>query len=290
MDPMTLPLAYSRSAALELMNERDINQLPIVDQERRVRGLLLRRDLVHAKDSLYSAVVMAGGFGKRLMPLTETVPKPMLPIGNRPMLEHTIERLRQCGIVKVHLTTHYRPDQIAKHFGKGESFGVELSYLQERRPLGTAGGLKLLEDFKNTTLVINGDVLTGVRFEHMYAFHREHKADLTVGVAKYELNIPFGLVACDDVKVCRLREKPSMSFFVNAGIYLVEPLVRDVIPEDKAFDMTELIEGLINSGRTVVSYPIVEYWLDIGRHEDYQRAQTDLESGKIRSPILGTGQ
>ena len=277
--PITAPMSVSSSEALRLMNEHDISQLPVIDSEGRVQKLILSKDIVPNRELALSAVVMAGGFGTRLLPLTEKVPKPMLPVDGRPLLELTIAQLRRAGIKNVNVTTHYLPEVISDYFGTGEMFGVRLNYLQEERPLGTAGGIKLLKRFDTTMLVINGDILTGAPFGAMLDYHRAYHADLTIGVRKYEVQVPFGVVECDDVHVKGLEEKPSLSFFINAGTYLIEPAVCDFIPAGQRFDMTELIRKLIEAGRIVVSFPIMEYWLDMGRHEDYAKAQRDVLSG-----------
>jgi len=224
---------------------------------------------------------MAGGFGKRLLPLTEDVPKPMLPIGDKPILQRTIEQLRRAGIREVSLTTHYLPDSIVDHFGNGESFGVKLNYLKEDHPLGTAGGLKSMSKATGSFLVMNGDILTGVPFQEMLAYHHQNGAQITVGVRKYEVKVPFGVVECEDVRITQLKEKPTLSFFINAGIYILEPSACDFIPEGERFDMTDLIQSLLDAGLPVVSFPIIEYWLDVGRHDDYQQAQEDVRNGKI---------
>jgi dTDP-glucose pyrophosphorylase/CBS domain-containing protein len=279
--PITAPVSVSSSEALRLMNEHDIGQLPVVDSEGRVQKLILTEDIVPNRELALSAVVMAGGFGKRLMPLTEMVPKPMLPVAGRPLLELMIAQLRRAGIKNVNVTTHYLPETISRYFGTGEMFGVRLNYVQEEHPLGTAGGIKLLKEFDATMLVINGDILTGVPFGAMLDYHRAYHADLTIGVKKYDVQVPFGVVECDDVYVKGLEEKPSLSFFINAGTYLIEPAVCDFIPAGQRFDMTELISKLIEAGRIVVSFPIMEYWLDMGRHEDYAKAQQDVQSGSF---------
>lgn len=279
--PVTAPVDVTPTEALRLMKEHDIGQLPLVDSDARVQKLVLSQDIVPNRELALSAVVMAGGFGTRLLPLTEKVPKPMLPVGGRPLLELTIAQLRRAGIKNVNVTTHYLPGTIAEHFGNGEMFGVNLNYLQEEHPLGTAGGIKLLKQFDDTMLVINGDVLTGVPFGAMLDYHRNYHADLTIGVRKYEVQVPFGVVECEDVHVKWLEEKPSLSFFINAGTYLIEPQVQDFIPTGQRFDMTELISKLIEAGRTVVSFPIMEYWLDMGRHEDYVKAQQDVYNGAL---------
>ena len=277
--PITAPISVSSSEALRIMKEHDISQLPVVDSEGKVQKLILSKDIVPNRELALSAVVMAGGFGTRLLPLTENVPKPMLPVGGRPLLELTIAQLRRAGIKNVNVTTHYLPETISDYFGTGEMFGVRLNYLQEEHPLGTAGGIKLLKQFDDTMLVINGDVLTGAPFGAMLDYHRAYHADLTIGVRKYEVQVPFGVVECEDVHVKGLEEKPSLSFFINAGTYLIEPAVRDFIPAGQRFDMTELISKLIEAGRIVVSFPIMEYWLDMGRHEDYAKAQQDVRDG-----------
>jgi dTDP-glucose pyrophosphorylase/CBS domain-containing protein len=279
--PVTAQRSISAGEALHLMNQHDIHHLPVVDAEGHVIEFLLRRDLVTEEQMNLSAVIMAGGYGTRLRPLTESVPKPMLPVGDRPLLERTIQQLRSSGIREVNLTTHYLPESIVNHFGNGETFGVRLNYLKEDHPLGTAGGLKLMKRTNGPFLVINGDILTGVSFQAMLAYHRKHGAEITVGVRKYEVKVPFGVVECEDIRVTQLREKPSLSFFINAGIYLLEPSTCDYIPEGQRFDMTELIQKLVEAGRPVVSFPIMEYWLDIGHEADYEKAQEDYRNGRL---------
>lgn len=280
-DPFTARHPLVNAEALRLMLERDVNQLPVVDAEGNLIDFLIRRDLAQETLSNLSAVIMAGGFGKRLMPLTEQTPKPMLPVGEKPLLERTIERLHKAGVHDVHLTTHYLPESIRQHFGDGEKFGVHVSYAHEDYPMGTAGGLRLLARPSNPFIVINGDILTGVSFESMLNFHLQHQAQLTVGVRKYEVKVPFGVVECEDVHIRSLQEKPLLDFFVNAGIYLLEPTAYDLIPEGKYFNMTDLIQKLLDLDQPVVSFPIMEYWLDVGQSTDYRQAQEDARNGKI---------
>jgi len=280
-DPFKARYPMSDTEALKLMNDREINHLPVVNAHGKLIDFLLRRDLSKDDSLIISAVIMAGGFGKRLMPLTEKTPKPMLPIGNRPLLERTIGRLRQEGIQDVRLTTHYLSENIQKHFGNGEHFGVRIEYAHEENSMGTAGGLKLLSRPTKPFIVINGDILTGVSFQEMYNFHKYHQPLMTVGVRKYEVKVPFGVIECEDFRITALKEKPSLSFFINAGVYLLEPMAFDMIPEGVHFDMTDLIEKILQSGHSVVGFPITEYWLDIGHYEDYQKAQEDILGGKI---------
>jgi NDP-sugar pyrophosphorylase family protein len=234
---------------------------------------MLRSDLLSEHRLRLSAVIMAGGFGTRLRPLTEDTPKPMLTIGDRPVLELTIERLRNAGIKRMNVTTHYLADTISNHFGDGKAWDVDINYVREDLPLGTAGGLKMLPEKDETLLVINGDVVTEVDFRSMLDYHRDHGADVTVGVRQYQVPVPYGVVDCDGPRVRQLREKPVVNFLVNAGVYLLEPTVYRYIPDGHRFDMTDLIARLIDKGRHVVSFPILEYWLDIGQRADYEQAQ-----------------
>jgi dTDP-glucose pyrophosphorylase/CBS domain-containing protein len=274
--PVTAPPAPTPAAALELMDHGThfpVDHLPLVDADQRVLGLLLRRDLVTLDPAPIAAVVMAGGFGTRLRPLTDHVPKPMLPVGDRPLLERTLERLRDAGIQSVSIATHYLSDAIVDHFGDGQALGLRLHYVAEDRPLGTAGALRQLDPQEGPILVMNGDVLTGLDFLEMLAFHRAQGADATVAVRRYEVPVPYGVVECENGVVSRLREKPMLHLLINAGIYLLEPSVRAYIPADQRFDVTELLQALMGDRRRVVSFPVLEYWVDIGQPLDYQHAQ-----------------
>jgi NDP-sugar pyrophosphorylase family protein len=263
------------------MNEADVNLLPVVDPKAgTIVDLLLRRDLVSEDQLTVAAVVMAGGFGTRLLPLTSDVPKPMLPVGDRPLLQRTIEKLRDAGIRRVNVTTHYLSEKISSHFGDGRSYGVEIAYVTEERPLGTAGGLALLAEQEGPLLVVNGDILCTMDFRDFVAYHQKNGADITVCVRKHDVKIPYGVVECDGPRLVKVKEKPSVSFLVNAGIYLLEPSVRRFIPPGERFDMTDLISRLLEHGRPVATYPIVGYWLDVGHHDDYRKAQMDVVEGE----------
>lgn len=258
---------------LELMQKHRVAHLPIVDDERKVAGLVTREEFLPNSLLPVQAVIMAGGEGNRLRPLTLDLPKPMLPIGDRPLMELIIERLQSCGIRRINITTHYKAEKIFEHFKDGDKFGVELSYLQENSPLGTGGALGLLQKPSETTLVINGDIFTQVDFRAMLAYHMEHDAALTVAVRYYDIQVPYGVIESQDSRVVRVAEKPLFGFFINAGIYLLEPQVYQYIAAGQPLQMTDLLSRLINDGRVVVSFPIREQWLDIGAHEDYKKAQ-----------------
>jgi dTDP-glucose pyrophosphorylase/CBS domain-containing protein len=280
--PVTAPVGMEREALLVLMHDHDVRQLPLLDSDGRVVGLITMDELIPSDGLSLQAVIMAGGFGTRLRPLTEDTPKPMLPVDGRPIMQLIIEQLRQAGIKRVNITTHYQPEKITNYFGNGEAFGVELNYVSEGRPLGTAGALGLMEVSTEPLLVVNGDILTQVDFRAMLLYHQEYRADLTVGVRQYEMQVPYGVIECDDYRVQGVQEKPLLRFFVNAGIYLLSPSVYAYIPNGERFDMTDLIQRLLDEGRTVVSFPILEYWLDIGQHTDYEQAQVDMKDRRAR--------
>jgi len=273
------------SQALHLMDhsrDHPINQLPVVDEAGRVVDLVLRSDLVEQERMPVSAVIMAGGAGVRLRPLTNSLPKVMLPVGDRPLLEIIVEQMRAAGIHDICVTTHYRGEKISDYFGSGQNFGVQIRYVNEDVPMGTAGGLSLLPAQSEPLLVINGDILTRVDYRAMLAYHRRHVAAMTVGVRTYNLKVPYGVLDCDGQDVCGLREKPVVSFFVNAGVYLLNPEVHRMIPAGVRFDMTDLINALLQQSRRVVSFPIVEYWQDIGQMCDYEQVQRDVLDGRVK--------
>lgn len=275
--PITAPADAAPAALLALLQQYGITHLPLVDVDGRPVDIVTTDDFLPEQGGPgLQAVIMAGGPGSRLRPLTEEVPKPMLPIGGRPLMEIIIEQLRDAGIRRVNVTTHHHTKKITEHFGDGSNFGVEIHYVEEDQPLGTAGALGLMEAPTETMLVINGDILTQVGIRAMLAFHRDHGADLTVAVRPYAVQVPYGVIEAEGARITRLTEKPSLQFFVNAGIYLIEPVAHGYIPASGRFDMTDLISRLLEAGRPVVSFPVHEYWLDIGQHEDYERAQHDV--------------
>ena len=273
--PVTLPAGSSREAILSEMQTRSVRQVPLVDERGRVIELAVLDELVGPLPVPVNAVVMAGGYGKRLMPLTSETPKPMLRVGEQPLLERLVQQLKQAGISRVNISTHYKSDQISEHFGNGEAFGVAVEYVSEEQPLGTAGALSLVSS-EDPLLVINGDILTALDFRALLNFHFEHSAEMTVAVREYGLDVPYGVVETDGIHVTSVTEKPTVKLFVNAGIYLVSPSARKMVPSGQHFDMPQLIDALVKAGGKVISFPIWEYWLDIGRQEDYQRAQRDI--------------
>jgi NDP-sugar pyrophosphorylase family protein len=205
----------------------------------------------------------------------------MLPVNGRPLLEHTLAKLRRSGIRSVNLATHHLSESIVQHFKDGSEFGVELQYFEETEPLGTAGGLAKMTAGVDPLLVINGDILTNLDVRAMLDFHREQQALLTVGVRQYDIEVPFGVVETEGVRVVGIQEKPVLRHFINAGIYMVDRRACGLIPEGRRFDMTDLIAAVIESGGSVISFPIREYWIDIGLLEQYQKAELDMATGMV---------
>jgi len=280
-EAVTASADTSRSDLLLLMQERKVRQIPLLDAEGQIVDLLTLSELLPDEVLGIDAIIMAGGFGTRLRPLTDELPKPMLPVGNRPLLEHIVESLRAAGIRQVNLATHYKGELISDHFKNGEDFGVDIRYIREDEPLGTAGALSLLEESDEPLLVINGDILTRVDFQAMVNFHRECDADLTVGARQYEFRVPYGVIETDGVAVKGISEKPVLKQFINAGIYLLSPAVRCFIPKGKHSDIPDLIDRLLEENRRVVCFPIREYWLDIGKSEHYDQARMDVATGQF---------
>ncbi|RJR32856.1 MAG: CBS domain-containing protein [Desulfobacteraceae bacterium] len=279
--PISVSVGTDSLTLLKLMQQHGINQIPVVDPEGRVVDLVILSELLPDHGLQLKAVIMAGGYGTRLRPLTDDLPKPMLPVGGRPLMETILQQLQQAGVRNVNVMTHFKSEKIIEYFGDGRKFGLELSYVNEDRPLGTGGSLGLLNVPDEPLLVMNGDILTGVDIKAMLAYHHESRADMTVGIRRYEIQVPYGVIECEGSKICSLNEKPDLSFYVNAGIYIIEPSVYQHMPIGEHFNMTDLIQWLINAKANVVGFPIREYWLDIGQHEDYMQAQEDVLNGKV---------
>jgi dTDP-glucose pyrophosphorylase len=271
--PVTAGVGTRRSALLRLMRNHNINQVPLVDDELRVVALTTRKELTAVEDLPVRAVIMGGGFGSRLGQLTENIPKPMLPVGDRPLLELIVQQLRDAGINQLGVTTHYKGEVIRDYFGNGADFGVELSYIQEDEPLGTAGSLGLLDVGEELVLVVNGDVLTRIDYRSVVDFHREHGADITIALRQHELTVPYGVVDTEGVTVTSIAEKPVIRNFISAGVYLLDPSVCRLVPRGEPMDMPDVISKVIEQSGCVVGFPVREAWLDIGHLADYMAAQ-----------------
>jgi dTDP-glucose pyrophosphorylase len=284
--PTTAPAGTEPPLLLDLMSRHALRHVPLVDSRGCVVDIAVLSDFIKTLDPPMRALVMAGGFGTRLRPLTDELPKPMLPVGDRPLLELIVGQLHQAGIRHVSISRHYKGDQIEQHFGDGRRFNVDIEYVDEDQPLGTAGALGLLTNANGAgeddpLLVVNGDVLTQVNYAAMLDFHRSNRADLTVAVRPFEVQVPYGVVDTDGVLVRGVDEKPVIRNFINAGIYLLNNRVCRLVPAGERYDMTQLIGRAIAEKLRVISFPLREYWLDIGQSEDYARAVADLKEGKV---------
>lgn len=279
--PVSIAAGAAPDELSALFMAHSVRHIPVLDGSGRVVDLAFRSDQPGGMEPA-QAVIMAGGLGSRLRPLTNETPKPMLQVGGRPLMEYLVQQVRDYGISKVNITTHYQPDKIRQHFGDGAAFGLDVSYVPEQEPLGTAGALRLLKERHETLLVINGDILTNINFRAMLEHHHDQQAGLTIGVTPHDVQIPFGVVDTDGDRVSGIAEKPVYRHLVNAGIYVVSPEVVDLIPERSRIDMTEVIEMLLARGVRIVPFVIMEYWRDVGRMEDFETAEQDVQSGRFR--------
>jgi len=276
-DPIVANKNMSEEAIVELMRANTVQQIPLLDERKRVDGIVLLRDLVEEETHRLKnpAVVLAGGLGTRLRPMTHETPKPLLEVGDKPILEIIVERLVSSGFENIYLSICYEAEQIKEYFGDGQNHGVNISYIEEDDLTGTAGPLRLLAgEVERPFLVMNGDLLTKVDFNSLLNFHKESGYELTIGSTKYEFEIPYGVIRFKDEigEIRGITEKPTEDFFVNGGIYALEPEVINHIPEGQEYDMTDLIGKLLDKDKKVGSFPIHEYWLDIGEKDDYQKA------------------
>jgi NDP-sugar pyrophosphorylase family protein len=228
------------------------------------------------------AVILCGGEGTRLRPLTYAVPKPLLPLGAKPILEITIGRMKDQGFRTFFLMVNYKADMIKSYFGTGSNFGVEIRYYEEKERRGTAGPLfQLKGEVESPIVVLNADILTGLNYQSLMRFHNDKDADLTVALKKFQRKMEYGIVDVnEDSMVLGLQEKPMLSYLVNSGIYVVSPSAMELIPESGVFPMTTLINESLKSGLRVVGYEFADSWRDIGRMDDYMKAVSDLENGE----------
>lgn len=280
VSPLTADINASRDELIALMEERDVLSIPIVDQGK-VVGLETFQGILSQPTYQNPVFLMAGGFGTRLRPLTDNCPKPMLKIGNKPILETVIRSFIKAGFVNFYISTHYMPEQIQQHFGDGSEFGINITYVHEEQPLGTGGALGLLPDSlpKDLPLIMmNGDVLSKIDFQRLLDFHNDNDADATMCVREYEYQIPYGVIEGVGNKITSMVEKPVQRFFVNAGIYVVSPRIIQSVPANYRIDMPTLLDQHMRERQKVLMFPIHEYWLDIGRMDDFNRAQVDIHT------------
>lgn len=227
----------------------------------------------------FEAIIMAGGRGERLRPLTDSTPKPLLKIGNRPIVEYTVLRLQKAGIKDFTFCLNYLGKKVESFFGDGSDRGLNFNYIYEQEPLGTIGGLALKEEFRyNDLLLINGDLLTTINFERFYSFFLENDADIAVATIPYRISMPYGILQLEDNQsIASIEEKPTYSYHINTGIYFLRKEVISLIPQGQRFDAIELIRLGMAKGLKVQSFPLLNYWVDIGQKDDYEKAREDIQ-------------
>ncbi|HEY5450510.1 MAG TPA: nucleotidyltransferase family protein [Polyangia bacterium] len=271
---ISVPPTAGRAEVLDLMQALTIEQVPVLDDERRLVGLHLFRDLLGVGARPNWAVVLAGGEGLRLRPLTETVPKPMLKVAGRPILERLVLHLIGHGIRRMFLSVNYLAQQIREHFGSGEKFGCRIEYLEETEPLGTGGCLALLPERSTTPLlVLNGDLVTQFDVGTLLDGHASDSRALTVGVRTHQYTVPLGVIQTEEGRVQGIQEKPTFSWQTNAGIYVVSPELCDRVPKGRPFQMPDLIADCLDRGEAVGAHPIEDDWIDVGRASELKRAR-----------------
>jgi dTDP-glucose pyrophosphorylase/predicted transcriptional regulator len=277
-NPITITTNFSILQARAVLNQHSINQVPVVDHENKITGLHTRQSINTANKKPNPVFLMAGGFGKRLRPLTDNCPKPLLKVGSRPILETILESFIEHGFHDFYISTHYLHEKITEYFGDGSKWGVSINYVYENSPLGTAGALSLLPETDHPIIMMNGDLLTKVNFKQLLDYHDAHNSTATMCVRRHEYQIPYGVVESTGNKIEKIVEKPINSFFINAGIYIISSKLKNLVPENSYVDMPDLIQDQINNNQEVTLFPIHEYWLDIGKMPDYNRAQLDFQN------------
>lgn len=261
-----------------LMRQLKIRALPILDSRGVLIDLALLDNILSPSASTREnwVVLMAGGRGTRLAPLTHTLPKPMIPVGGTPLLESIICNFVKQGFHRFFLSVNYKADIIRNHFGDGHRFDAEIRYIEEDKPLGTGGALSLLPEHPTQPLIVmNGDILTALPFSQLIDFHQQNGADGTMCVREHQIQVPYGVVRTSGINLRAIVEKPERRFFVNTGIYTLNPDALDLVPKDTAYGMTDLFSDLVRQSKKTVVFPIREYWMDIGQHSDLAQAQSD---------------
>lgn len=254
--------------------------IPLLDSDHKVINVI---NLGRLKSYLpIDAVIMAGGKGQRLMPLTEHTPKPLLKVGGKPIIEYNLDRLMLYGIDDFWISVNYLGDQIESYFGDGGKKNVQISYVREDQPLGTIGAVSKIDNFQHDYILItNSDILTNLDYEKFFLDFLNEDADLSVITIPYKVNVPYAVLEIDNKKVISFIEKPTYNYFSNGGIYLVKKSVLTLLPKKEYFNATDLIQKMISTGKKVSSYPLMDYWLDIGNPQDYEKAQNDIKNIKF---------
>lgn len=274
--PTIAMISDTKEEILKIALAKKLHQIPIVDASGKIVGIQRIEELIKPKEKTNKVVLMVGGLGTRLRPLTEDTPKPMLKVGNKPILQTIVEKFAEYGYTNIVMCVNYKSHVIQDYFGDGSEFGVNIEYILEEQRMGTAGALSLLREKPTEPFfVMNGDLLTNVNFEHLHDFHLSNNSLGTMCVREYDFQVPYGVVNIDGSKILSIEEKPVHKFFVSAGIYMLSPDALEYIPANEFYDMPTLFDKFISEKKNAISFPLREYWLDIGRMSDFERANSE---------------
>lgn len=270
--------------SLDTLNDfrkKNLKIIPILNQKNEIVDILnfrTRSTIIPA-----DAVLMAGGEGKRLRPLTLNTPKPLLKVGDKPIIEYNIDRLAKVGIQNIHISINYLGEQLIDYFGDGKSKNINIEYVKEDKPLGTIGSILLVKEFKHDDIIImNSDLLTNIDFMDFFETFHSSDADMAVAATSYSVDIPYAILETDEKqRVKSLKEKPKYTYYSNAGIYIIKKKLLKMIPEGSFYDITDLMEKILQMDLNIITFPINGYWLDIGKHDDYKKAQEDIKHIKL---------
>lgn len=267
--------------AIEIYRKNHYKIIPIVNKEMKVVDILnfKTRNTLLPLD----AVLMAGGEGKRLRPLTDTIPKPLLKIGDKPIIEYNIDRLAKVGVKNLYLSINYLGEQLEAYFKNGSDKNLYIEYIKEEKPMGTIGSVLLVDEFEHDEiLVMNSDILTNLDFEDFYKTFKLSGADMAVAATTYSVDVPYAVLETDEnQRVESLKEKPRYNYYSNAGIYILKKELLNLIPKNTFYDITDLMDRILEMKLRLVTYPINGYWLDIGKHDDFKKAQEDIKHLKL---------
>lgn len=276
--PTVATISDTKEEILKVALSKKLHQIPIVDKSGKIVGIQVIEELIKPIEKTNKVVLMVGGLGTRLRPLTENTPKPMLKVGNKPILQTIVEKFLEYGYTRIVMCVNYKSHVIQDYFGDGSEFGVSIEYVLEDQRMGTAGALSLLtEKPTEPFFVMNGDLLTNVNFEHLHNFHMSNSAMGTMCVREYDFQVPYGVVNVEDNQILSIEEKPVQKFFVSAGIYMLSPEVLKYIPQNQFYDMPTLFDKFLIENKNAISFPLREYWMDIGRIEEYKKANDEYD-------------
>lgn len=275
--PVTSDANASRKNLIQLIKQHRIRNIPLIDENGHPIRIVNIAELINGRETGGTALIMAGGEGRRLRPLTDSLPKPMIKVGDKPLLEQIIRNLAKAEVNNIYISVNYQAKVIQDYFKDGQEFGVNIKYLKEEKKLGTAGALSLLSELpSHPLLVMNGDVMTNINFNRFIEFHIQQRCTVTMAAIDYHLNVPYGVIKFTGTYVLGIEEKPKRQFLCNAGIYVIDTDIISMVPENTYYDMTDFLEDVLNKGLHVSVFPIHEQWIDIGQKDDLKKANESI--------------